>query len=205
MTDFVDAYQVDLGGQLSSVEEAAALLRTRLTEEAGKHAGYRSWAAIAAMAAFFLAGILFVMKQRMAVETSSIPRPDLTPGAVTAISLDEACNSPVRRMNGEVSVALQAAVFREYGITHPRPRGYEVDYLITPELGGASDIRNLWPEPYFTPVWNARVKDALEDRLHEMVCSGQLDLATAQRDIATDWTRAYKKYFHTDQPLREER
>ncbi len=30
-----------------------------------------------------------------------------------------------------------------------------------------------------------------------MVCSGKLDLSTAQRDIATDWIAAYKKYFHT--------
>ena len=45
------------------------------------------------------------------------------------------------------------------------------------------------------------MKDALEEHLHQMVCSGQLDLSTAQRDIATDWIAAYKKYFHTDRPL----
>jgi len=44
----------------------------------------------------------------------------------------------------------------------PRPDAYEVDYLITPELGGATDIRNLWP--YGDTVWNAHVKDQLEDR-----------------------------------------
>ncbi|HZT37758.1 MAG TPA: hypothetical protein VFA28_07660 [Bryobacteraceae bacterium] len=80
------------------------------------------------------------------------------------------------------------------------PRAYEVDYLITPALGGADDLGNLWPQSYSATQWNARVKDALEDRLHELVCSGSLDLATAQREIATDWIAAYKKYFHTDQP-----
>jgi hypothetical protein len=34
-----------------------------------------------------------------------------------------------------------------------------------------------------------------------MVCAGKLDLSTAQREIATDWIAAYKKYFHTDRPL----
>ena len=34
-----------------------------------------------------------------------------------------------------------------------------------------------------------------------MVCDGQLDLATAQRDLAEDWIAAYKKYFQTGQPL----
>ena len=27
-----------------------------------------------------------------------------------------------------------------------------------------------------------------------MVCAGQLDIATAQHDIATDWIEAFKKY-----------
>lgn len=40
-------------------------------------------------------------------------------------------------------------------------------------------------------VWNAQVKDALEDRLWELVCNGQLDLATAQREIAGNWIEAY--------------
>jgi hypothetical protein len=63
------------------------------------------------------------------------------------------------------------------------------------------DIHNLWPEPYSSSPWNAHVKDALEEHLHQMVCAGKLDLSTAQRDIATDWIAAYKKYFHTDKPL----
>jgi hypothetical protein len=97
-------------------------------------------------------------------------------------------------------VALQRRVFEEYGIRNAQLDAYEVDYLITPELGGASDIRNLWPQPYSSTVWNARVKDALEQRLHQMVCDGQLDLATAQHDIATNWIAAYKKYFNSSRP-----
>jgi hypothetical protein len=38
------------------------------------------------------------------------------------------------------------------------------------------------------------VKDRLEERLHELVCAGKLDLPTAQRDIAVNWIDAYKKY-----------
>jgi hypothetical protein len=50
-------------------------------------------------------------------------------------------------------------------------------------------------------IWNARVKDALEDRLHQLVCRGDIDLPTAQREISSDWIGAYKKYFHTDKPV----
>ena len=38
------------------------------------------------------------------------------------------------------------------------------------------------------------VKDRLENKLHSMVCKGEIDLKTAQREIATDWIAAYKKY-----------
>lgn len=101
--------------------------------------------------------------------------------------------------------SLHQQVFQEYGIVNARAADYEIDYLITPGLGGAEDIHNLWPEPYKAPRWNAHVKNALEEHLHQMVCSGKLDLPTAKRDIATNWIAAYKKYFHTDKPLSDEK
>jgi len=97
---------------------------------------------------------------------------------------------------------VRKQVFQEYGIPGAKPEAYEVDYLVTPALGGADDLRNLWPHSY-SATWNARVKDELEDRLREMVCSGNLDLTEAQREIAENWIAAYKKYFHTEQPLEE--
>jgi hypothetical protein len=45
------------------------------------------------------------------------------------------------------------------------------------------------------------MKDDLENRLHRMVCSGQLELATAERAIAANWTAAYEKYFRSDRPV----
>jgi len=101
---------------------------------------------------------------------------------------------------GEVSTSLRQEVFREYGIANNHPKDYEVDYLNAPGLGGVEDIHNLWPEPSTSRTWNAYVKDALEERLHEMVCAGTLDLSTARRDIATDGIAECKKYFHTDRP-----
>jgi hypothetical protein len=104
-------------------------------------------------------------------------------------------------MNRVASPSVQQTVFKKYGILGARTEDFEVDYLITPELGGADDIKNLWPEPYASTDWGAHVKDALEDRLHHMVCEGKIDLGTAQREMADDWISAYKKYFHTDKPL----
>ena len=41
---------------------------------------------------------------------------------------------------------------------------------------------------------DARVKDKLENRLHELVCAGRLSLPEAQKAIATDWITAYRRF-----------
>ena len=134
----------------------------------------------------------------------TVPNPAFTPGATVLLSQPDVCSEPMAK-NKTVPSALQQRVFEEYGIRTAEPDAYEVDYLITPALGGADDIRNLWPESNRVALWNAQVKDALEDRLRNMVCAGQLDLHVAQREIAGNWIEAYKKYFHTDRPLTDVR
>ena len=71
---------------------------------------------------------------------------------------------------------------------------YEEDHLISLELGGhPRDPRNLWPQPYAGKC-GARIKDHLEDTLHKMVCDGDIKLGEAQKEISSDWIKAYKKY-----------
>jgi hypothetical protein len=36
------------------------------------------------------------------------------------------------------------------------------------------------------------------------VCTGALELAVAQRDIAVNWIAAYQKYFRTTRPVERE-
>ena len=141
------------------------------------------------------------LARRSANEAGLIPDLTLTPGAVQLVSERDVCAAASPGGAIFIPVATGQKVFAEYGIRSPRPRAYELDYLIAPELGGSGDIRNVWPQPYSAPVWNSRVKDALEDRLHELVCSDQISLATAQHDIAANWVAAYKKYFKTETPL----
>ena len=54
------------------------------------------------------------------------------------------------------------------------------------ELGGANDAANLWPEVGSIP----NAKDAVENHLHDAVCSGRVTLAAARRAVAVNWETA---------------
>jgi len=133
----------------------------------------------------------------------ALPVVSITPGATWDVSAEELCSGTTHTR--PISAAMRAEVLNAYGVEGVPSDQYELDYLITPELGGATDARNLWPQRYTSSIWNARVKDELERLLPRLVCGRKLDLATAQRDMAVDWVAAYKKYFNTDQPLEAHR
>jgi hypothetical protein len=214
--DFIHVHQDALDAKLPPGDGPRALLRAQMAQIASADANRRglpSWVSsrLFRVAAASLGGVLLVAltipggipwrraaRSRPAV---SVPDARLTPGAAVLLSRQAVC-SLENVKNKAVPVTLQRQVFEEYGIAKAEPRAYEVDYLVTPALGGAEDIRNLWPQSY-SSIWNALVKDALEDRLRELVCSGDLELSQAQREIADNWVGAYKKYFHTDRPLEE--
>jgi hypothetical protein len=135
-----------------------------------------------------------------AADTGALPVASLTPGATIEIDVRDVCDETPRPLQA-IDIAVRQAVVRAYGMESVPADQYELDYLITPQLGGAPDARNLWPQRYRARVWNAGVKDQLEDLLPRLVCEGRLDLRTAQRDIAADWVAAYRKYFRTASPV----
>ena len=92
----------------------------------------------------------------------------------------------------DVPTSESDAVYARYGVEHV-PYAHEVDHLISLEVGGSNSIRNLWPEPY-AGRWGARTKDVLENKLHDLICSGQLALRKAQHQEATNWVAAYRRY-----------
>ncbi len=144
---------------------------------------------------------IFSWRQPTRLEREIVPDPHLTPGEAILRSKSEVCQASEGLERRRIPEALKHAVFAEYGMKDEPQDAYEVDFLITPELGGSASIRNLWPQPYSSRAWNAHVKDALEERLRMLVCSGDLDLSTAQREIATNWVDAYKKYVQASNPM----
>jgi hypothetical protein len=222
IADFARAHRQSLDPQLPPIAGPRALLRAQLSELASEHeASSRRWlvhftsaprvAAVLCVAIFVcvLAASLFVQHSTrpaggptaVVFDAGAEPDHSLTPGATRRANLSDVCSMAHEEVVAEVSTPLRQKVLQEYGIVNAKADDYEIDYLIAPGLGGVEEIHNLWPEPYTSRTWNAYVKDALEEHLHQLVCAGDLDLSTAQRDIATDWIAAYKKYFHTDRPL----
>jgi hypothetical protein len=124
------------------------------------------------------------------------PDPLLTPGATLPVTVEDICASGYTRKVRNVPAEVKRDVYRRYGIRHHQKGEFEMDHLISLELGGSNSERNLWPESNWTTPWNARAKDALENALHREVCAGRVPLATAQHEIASDWIAAYKKYVH---------
>ena len=137
--------------------------------------------------------------------SQALPNPRLTPGAIyTAVTQDNLDQTICRRGGFTKSIRppeeytskLKREQIRQYGYSDYRMRDYEEDHLVSLELGGSpSSPRNLWPQPHHVAGgWGSYAKDKLENRLHKLVCRGQISLAQAQHEIATNWIEAYKKY-----------
>ncbi|WP_263358313.1 anti-sigma factor family protein [Acidicapsa ligni] len=221
ITEFMRAHRHSVDPQLPSVDGPQALLRARLAELTIDKSLTQPWfhrltspiavtlclCAVLSVAATYSVYVLRHSNQKAPIvamlDRGAIPNRELTPGATRSVSTRDVCSMEHEQVVGDVSLPLRQQVLREYGIASARPSEYEIDYLIAPGLGGTEDIHNLWPEPYTSTVWNAYAKDELEEHLHQLVCSGALDLSTAQRDIATNWIDAYKKYFHAEHPIPE--
>lgn len=127
-------------------------------------------------------------------ESPILPDPSLTPGAVLSTDPGEICVPGYSKRTRNVSRETKELAYRLYGITTRAPGEYEVDHLISLELGGSNAIQNLWPESFLTQPLNAHVKDELENKLHALVCNGRVPLEEAQKAIATNWVQAYETY-----------
>jgi hypothetical protein len=120
-----------------------------------------------------------------AATTSKGPPPGATDRTVTNDNLGATiCTSGSAAPH--VDLATRSKVFARYKIRSSRRNRYVVDLLVPASLGGTISLRNVWPQLRA----NATSKNGAEELLHSLVCSGQIDLATAQQTIARDWTTA---------------
>jgi hypothetical protein len=116
---------------------------------------------------------------------------ECTPGAIfSTIVTSDICTPGYLDQTGDVPQSLQDEVFREYGLASHNPQEYKVDHLIPLELGGSSDIANLWPQQILpSPGFNE--KNKVENFLHNQVCKGLMSLSDAQLQISSEWESVY--------------
>jgi hypothetical protein len=131
-----------------------------------------------------------------------LPDPRLTPGSLNSsvnqgnIARTVCVKGYTKTIRPPASYTnrLKKEQIRSYGYADHNPKDYEEDHLIALSIGGApEDPHNLWPQPRKSE-WNAAKKDQLEFVLYKMVCSRELPLAEAQREMAQDWIAAWKRY-----------
>jgi hypothetical protein len=136
----------------------------------------------------------------IAMTFPTLPDPSLTPGSARTTSASDVCSDPHTAQYRHWSRERDNHILEEYGLPFGSSHlNYEIDHLIPLDIGGSDLDSNLWPEPRSNIVeWraSAEAKDKLEWRLHDLVCSGELDLVEAQHEIVEDWQAAYTKYFH---------
>ncbi len=144
---------------------------------------------------------------RTAADGEPLPDPKCTPGAVDAAVTNGDIRTTVCRKGGYTSsvrppVSLTDTAKRRlmaaYGIPVSQMRNYELDHLIDLAAGGASDVRNLWPELNITHMVSASTyvhndKDAVESYTRTAICDGKVTVSAVQAAIATDWTTAVSK------------
>ncbi len=142
-----------------------------------------------------------------AVLRTGLPNHVLTPGvfnpAVTQATIHKTICvvgwTATVRPPESYTEALKVAQIATYWYADKRLADYEEDHLISLELGGAPRAaRNLWPEPHHIRVGGfdlgSYTKDAFETHLKSLVCAGELTLAKARYEIATNWVLYWKAW-----------
>lgn len=129
---------------------------------------------------------------RMDADGVARPDPALSPGSsASGASATDVCSPTYPRSVALASDTERRDTFARYGLPYPAAQTqYRIDHVIPVELGGDNSPANLWPEPVAAST--ADRKNAVGNRLHELVCNSSLPLATAQQAMASDWYAAWK-------------
>ncbi len=132
---------------------------------------------------------------------NGLPEPACTPGAIDPKVTQTNISTTICSRGYTATVrpspyAMERIKLEEmaaYGLEGQRLDDYQLDHLISLELGGSpADMANVWPEPW-VGEGNAHQKDATENFLNREVCRGTVPLIEAQRQIATDWLAVYRQ------------
>lgn len=136
-----------------------------------------------------------------AADGEPLPDPLCTPGAVDRAVTAADVSSTICRTGGytksvrppvSMTEPAKKIIMAAYGIAWSQTSKYELDHLVELNAGGASDYRNLWPEPN-TATPSAFIhndKDAVESATFHAICARKVLFTAVQNDMARNWSTA---------------
>lgn len=121
------------------------------------------------------------------------PNPDVTTETIKQTICVAGYAKSVRPSSSYTN-AVKAKLLREAGLDASRMSDFELDHIVPLALGGhPRKLANLALQPW-DGEHGAERKDALEIRLHSLVCRGEVPLNEAQVCIANDWEACAAQY-----------
>ena len=127
-----------------------------------------------------------------ALAVAQLPSSFQTPGNKGKANEAQICAADFEASVKPVAKWQRDQALERYG---KRPEDFtgDLDHLIPLSLGGTNDPDNLWPIPSNKDMGPAQ-KQALDLKLHELVCAKSITLKAAQDTIKKDWVKAYDQY-----------
>ncbi len=120
--------------------------------------------------------------------TSGATNPDVTQATILSTICVSGYTATIRPPES-YTYPLKVQSIHDYGYNDTNLSDYEEDHLIPLEVGGSpTSVSNLWAQPRYG-TYTAADKDSFENYLHAEVCGGNITLAEAQHEIATDWVK----------------
>src|SRR5262249_7510943 len=162
----------------------------------------------------FILSLMLIISAPVARGWPTRPNHDLTPGVTRGLTVTRICNTTWGSDARSVKSKMKKDVIAAYKFkvsTCPttilqgkRTHRVEIDHLVPRSIGGADDVRNLWPQCYEPVKKNkaqqangAHKKDRLEKKLHKRICkvkSASL-LKKNQSKKKRNWIYLYKKIY----------
>ncbi len=148
---------------------------------------------VATIAAAVAAGPGLTTRTAGCTARGGLPDAACTPGAaLRGVRAADVCRPGYASSVRNVPVSVKRIVFAAYGVSGPNlGKRYEIDHLISLELGGSNAVSNLWPEAA-RPKPGFREKDRVENLLHREVCAGTISLSRAQLLIRHKWLDVFQ-------------
>jgi hypothetical protein len=133
-----------------------------------------------------ISAIFLLATTSFAMGAGDLPvNPDVTPETIHSTICVSGYSSSIRPPQAYTD-RVKRHLMREAGIPFEFIHDYVLDHVIPISSGGSpTDLRNLRLQPRDLSL----AKDRAENRSHQFICDGRLDLRSAQQTMYSDWRR----------------